>query len=109
MMQKSKAREESAMKKIIILVIAAELIAVSGPISAAEHKTDTNEKELCVLYAKDCANKVYGMQKKIRKIQNELAKGSTVYNAEEIKKLKDKLKEAEDMLYKLTPSQLPQK
>jgi len=92
------------MKKIIPLIVLFGLIAVAGPISAADQKANTNEKELCVLYANDCANKVYGIQKKIRKIQNELAKGSTVYNAEEIRKLKDKLKEAEDMIYALTPA-----
>jgi hypothetical protein len=108
MPRKSKSGEELAMKKVIILIVASGLIAVAGPIFAAEHK-DASEKELCVLYANDCANKVYGMQKKIKKIQNELAKGSTVYNADEIKKLKDKLKEAEDMVYELTPRPLPQK
>ena len=96
------------MKKIITLVVASGLIALAGPISAAEQK-NTNEKELCVLYASDCANKVYNLQNKISKIQNELAKGTTVYNAEEIKKLKDKLKEAEDMVYELTPRQSLQK
>ncbi len=97
------------MKKSIIIVIASWVMAVAGPISAADQKANTNEKELCILYANDCANKVYDIQKKIRKIQKELAKGSTVYNAEEIKKLKDKLKETEDMVYELTPRPSPQK
>jgi hypothetical protein len=96
------------MKKIITLIIASGLFALAGPIYGAEHK-DTNEKELCILYTRDCANKVYDIQKKIRKIQDELAKGAAVYNADKIKKLKDKLKEAEDMVYKLTPSPSPQK
>ena len=94
------------MKRIVTLIIASWLFALAGPISAAEHK-NTNEKELCILYAKDCANKVFNIQEYIKKIQDELAKGATVYRAEEIKKLKDKLKEAEDMMFELTPSPSP--
>ena len=80
MPRKSKDGEELAMKKSIIILIASGLMAVAGPISAADQKANTNEKELCVLYANDCAKKVYDIQKKIGKIQNELAKGSTVYS-----------------------------
>ena len=95
------------MKKIITFIIALGLIALAGPGSAAERK-DTNEKELCILYARDCASKVYNLQEKIKKIQDELAKGSTVYNSDEIKRLKDKLKESEDMMNHLMPSPSPQ-
>ncbi|TWJ16557.1 hypothetical protein [Geobacter argillaceus] len=91
------------MKKIWALIIVSGLIAMAGPVSAVE-QNDTNEKELCILYARDCADKLFNLQEKIRHMQNELAKGATVYRADEIKKLKEKLKEAEDMMYALMPN-----
>lgn len=96
------------MKKDITLIIAAALIAVAGPISAADHK-ESSEKDLCILYARECANKVYKIREYIKKIQGELAKGTRVYSADEMNKLKDKLKEAEDMMNELTPERSPQK
>lgn len=96
------------MKRIITLIIASVLITLAGPVSAVEQK-DANEKELCILYARDCADKLFNLQEKIRHIQNELANGATVYKADEIKKLKNKLKEAEDMMYELTPISASQK
>ena len=95
------------MRRILTLIIASGLVALAAPLSAAE-SNDATKKELCILLARDCADKVYNLQGKIRKLQDELAKGSTVYNAEEIKKLKDKLGEAEHMLFELTPG-TPQK
>ena len=99
------------MKKIMTLIIAAGLMALAAPLSAAESK-DATQKELCILLARDCADKVYNLQERIKKLQDELAQGATVYNAEEIKKLKDKLDEAETMMYELmpaTPSQMETK
>jgi hypothetical protein len=96
------------MKRIIPILIVSGLIALPVSIAAAG-SNDASEKELCILILRDCADKVYHLQEKIRKIQDELARGATVYNAEEIKKLKDKLKEAEDMTYGLTPSMPSQK
>ena len=96
--------EDLAMNRIVIfiIVISISLITPAGPVSALEQK-NPDEKELCILYASDCADKVYNLQGKIRKIQDELAKGSTVYKADEVKKLKEKLKEAEEMMNELTP------
>ena len=97
------------MKKIIILIIASGMISLAGPLSAVAQKKESSEKELCILYAQDCANKVYNLQEKIRKIQDELAKGAKIYNADEIKRLKDKLNESEDMMDKLMPNPSVQK
>lgn len=91
------------MKKRVTLIVAIGIIAMAGPTSAAD-QNDAAEKELCILLARDCATKVYGLQDKIKDLQHEIAKGETVYKAEELQNLKKKLGEAEDMLYKLMPS-----
>jgi peptidoglycan hydrolase CwlO-like protein len=84
------------MKKIAVLLCAAFMMSVTVPAIAAEMTKE--EKDQCLLASKGCATEVDSIQKKIKKLQAEIKKGTKVYNAAEIKKLKDKLDEAEKML-----------
>jgi len=56
------------------------------------------EKDQCLLASKNCANQVDSLQQRIKKLNNEMKKGKNVYSAEELKKLEQKLKEADDIL-----------
>jgi hypothetical protein len=58
----------------------------------------SNEKNLCLLASEDCRNKAFTLQEKIRLLQNEITKGTRVYTPDEIRKLQDKLDEANKML-----------
>jgi peptidoglycan hydrolase CwlO-like protein len=87
------------MRKAAVMVLAAFMMAVTVPVYAAEMTKE--EKDQCVLASKNCAGEVDSIQKKMKKLQAEIKKGKKVYTAEEIKKLEDKLKEADDMLDKL--------
>jgi len=71
-------------------------MAVTVPVYAAEMTKE--EKDQCLLASKNCAGEVDSLQKKMKKLQTEIKKGKKVYTAEELKKLEDKLKEANDML-----------
>lgn len=83
------------MRKTAILLLAAFLTSVSMPVFAEEMKSTKDE---CLLASKNCKNEVDSIQKKIKKLQTEIKKGKKTYSAEEIKKLEDKLNEAEAML-----------
>jgi len=83
------------MRKTAILLLAAFLTSVSMPVFAEEMKSTKDE---CLLASKNCKNEVDSIQKKIKKLETEIKKGKKVYSAEEIKKLQDKLNEAEAML-----------
>jgi len=83
------------MRKTAILLLAAFLTSVSMPVFAEEMKSTKDE---CLLASKNCKNEVDSIQKKIKKLQTEIKKGKKTYSAEEIKKLQDKLNEAEAML-----------
>jgi len=83
------------MRKTAILLLAAFLTTVSVPAFAQETKSTKDE---CLLASKDCKGEVDSIQKKITKLQNEIKKGKKTYSAEEIKKLEDKLKEANAIL-----------
>ena len=83
------------MKKIaVMLIIAVSMAAL--PIFAAEMTKE--QKDQCLLASKGCAMETDSIQKKIKKLQGEVKKGTKVYSADEIKKLNDKLKEAETLL-----------
>lgn len=84
------------MKKIAIMMLAVFSMAVSVPAFAAEMTKD--QKDQCLLASKDCAHAVDTIQKKIKKLQAEVKKGTKVYTADEIKKLNEKLKEADALL-----------
>ena len=84
------------MKKIVVLLTAAFFMAATVPAFAAEMTKE--EKDQCLLASKNCVNEVDSIQKKIKKLNAEIKKGKKVYSAEEIKKLQQKLKDAEDFL-----------
>jgi septal ring factor EnvC (AmiA/AmiB activator) len=84
------------MRKIAVALIAAFMMATTMPAIAAEMTKE--QKDQCLLASKNCANEVDTLQKKMKKLNAEIKKGTKVYTQEELKKLNDKLKEAEDMM-----------
>jgi hypothetical protein len=86
------------MKKIALIAMATLMVSTALPVFAQE---ETNQdKVICQLAAKNCLSQSEAFQKRIKKIQKEMAKGKT-YSAEDIKKLEQKLKEAQEILDKL--------
>ena len=91
------------MKKIAVLLCAAFMMSASVPAIAAEMTKE--EKDQCLLASKGCATEVDSIQKKIKKLQAEIKKGTKVYSAAEIKKLQEKLDETDKMLDSLLKGQ----
>lgn len=85
------------MKKGIIILLTALLMAPAGMSLAADHQ----EAVSCQLAAKNCLNKADIIQKKMKKLEAEIKKGSKKYTAEELKALEQKLQETKDLLDKL--------
>lgn len=83
------------MKKVAMLITASSLLAAMAPAFAQMTK---QQKDECLVASKNCMGQVDTLQKRIHKLQTEIKKGNKVYSAEEIKKLQQKLKEADDML-----------
>lgn len=83
------------MKKIAVMVMAAFMMSATVPAFAQMTK---EEKDQCLLASKNCMMEVDTLQKKMKKMNAEIKKGTKVYSADELKKLHDKLKEAEKML-----------
>lgn len=84
------------MKKIAVMLMAAFMMSATMPVLAAEMTKE--EKDQCLLASKNCATEVDTLQKKIKKLNAEIKKGKKVYSAEDLKKLDQKLEEANKML-----------
>ena len=83
------------MRKTAVLLLAAFITSVSMPVFAEETKSAKDE---CLLASKDCKNEVDSIQQKIKKLNTEIKKGKKAYSADEIRKLEEKLKEANAIL-----------
>lgn len=84
------------MKKLALMLMTA--VALSATVPAMAQEMTKEEKDLCLLASKNCAGEVDSLQKKVKKLQTEIKKGKKVYSAEELKKLEQKLKEANEMV-----------
>jgi len=82
------------MKRAALFVMAALVMSSSMPVFAA----DDMSKDECLLISKDCKGEVDSIQEKIKKLETEINKGTTVYTTDELKALHKKLIEVNDML-----------
>jgi hypothetical protein len=86
--------EDIFMKKLIVVFMAMGLFGAM-PAFAVEHegmKMDTKEG------VRECALQAESIQQKIKRIQGEIKKGSKKYSADYLKKLEEKLKDANDTM-----------
>ncbi|MBT1070568.1 hypothetical protein [Pelotalea chapellei] len=88
------------MKKVLIAVLTTFALSAGTMVLAAD-APQANAKDECLLASKNCANEVDSIQQKLKKIKAEIKKGKKVYSAEELKKLNQKLKEANEILNNL--------
>jgi uncharacterized protein YlxW (UPF0749 family) len=86
------------MKNYAIVLIAALLLSAALPAVAQQ---TNEEKVICELAAKNCLNKADILEKRVKKLNKEIKKGSATYSAEDLKKLEQKLKETQDLLDKI--------
>jgi uncharacterized protein YlxW (UPF0749 family) len=87
--------EEITVRKVIFMLAA--LLCMSGAVPAFAEMTSA-QKDECVLASKNCSNAVDDIQTQIKRIAQEIDRGSTVYTAQELKTLERKLYEVREML-----------
>lgn len=86
------------MKTRAIIVLAALMMAAAVPVIAQQTH---EERVACELAAKNCLNKADILEKRVKKLNAEIKKGSAKYSAEDLNKLEQKLKETQDLLDKI--------
>jgi hypothetical protein len=85
------------MNWISIIAISALLMTAAAPAIAQ----DDAEKDVCRISATTCLNKAEILQKRIKKMNTEIAKGSAKYTTEDLKILEQKLQETMTQLDKM--------
>ncbi len=88
------------MKKNLIAILAVAILSATSMAFAADAPA-AGSKDECILASKNCKDQVDSIQQRMKKINTEIKKGKKVYSAEELKKLEQKLKEADDILKSL--------
>jgi len=88
------------MKKILITMLTVAALSATSMAFAADAPVAGNKDE-CLLASKNCMNEVDSIQQRMKKLNAEIKKGKKVYSAEELKKLEQKLKEADEILKSL--------
>lgn len=78
------------MKKRIISICAVAVVFVAVPVFAS---VQTDGKNDCLVYGKNCPNVVDSLPERITRLETEIAKGEKVYTAAELKRLESKLEE----------------
>ena len=85
------------MKQLALLLVTGFVLSLYAPAFAVE-QTATDQKNECLLASKGCMAQADSLQQKIKKLDAEIKKGTRVYTPDELKRLNDKLKEAEGMV-----------
>lgn len=90
------------MKKLLVVITALGLFGAM-PVLAADHEgMNMDSHESMEMDTADgvrgCALQAETIQAKIKRLNDEVAKGSKKYSADELKKLEKKLKEANEIL-----------
>jgi TolA-binding protein len=94
------------MKMISAMIcLSATLMLSAGPAFAAGssqgqpgESQETSRKDECLLILKNCEMQADSLQQTIQRLNDEIAKGTHVYNVEELKKLQKMLNDANQTL-----------
>ena len=87
---------------VVISTVAAAMMLTTLPVLSAEHAMgNMDQKNECLLMSQKCSDNVDSIQQKIKKLNNEIAKGTRAYTPAELKRLNDKLNEANQVLDEL--------
>ena len=92
------------MKRTMMVLMAAALIAGSVPAMAAQPGAATTQemdeqcRKECDLLVRNCGNEVDSIQQRIQKLKVAVKNNSGAYTRDQLKKLQDKLAEAQKTL-----------
>jgi len=90
------------MKRITAMIcLAATLVLSAVPVLAEGHAQgqqgqppEANQKDECLLILKNCEMQADSLQQTIQRLNNEIAKGTKVYDEKELEKLQEMLDDA---------------
>jgi hypothetical protein len=85
--------------KMMSIVLTAAILTLSA--APAFSEVPQSQKDECLLAAKNCTDQVDDIYKRMHRLAKEIKKGTKVYTPAELKQLKLKLAETQDLLSSL--------
>lgn len=92
------------MKKVLAVLMVTSLLSTAVPVFAMEHggsheQMDEQCVKECEMLLKNCSQEVDSIQQRIKKLETEIKdKGASTYTRDELKKLEQKLQDANETL-----------
>lgn len=80
-----------------MLAVTVGLLCMSSALPVFAQMTEA-QKDECVLASRNCRDQVDDIQTRIRRLNEEIGKGTAVYTPQELKKLQGKLAEVQALL-----------
>lgn len=81
-----------------LMIMAVPVLAEEGSVKTMLDEGQRAEKNECLLAAMNCANQVDSIQQRIERIQKEIGRGEAVYTRDELRRLNDRLEDANKTL-----------
>jgi len=81
-----------------LMIMAVPVLADEGSMDKMIEQGQQTDKNECLLVAVNCGNQVDSIQQRIDRIRGEIARGSDVYSADELRRLNRQLDEANKIL-----------
>lgn len=77
-----------------LMIMAVPVLAEDGAVMPRLEPAERGVKNECLLVAKNCGGQSDSLQERIDRLQGEINRGNDVYTNDELRKLNDKLDEA---------------
>lgn len=81
-----------------LMIMAVPVLAEEGAVKSMTDEGLRTEKNECLLVAMNCANQVDSIQQRIDRIQKEIGRGEAVYTRDELRRLNERLEDANKTL-----------
>lgn len=77
-----------------LLISALPVVAAEGDMGSMTEQGQQEERNECLLASLNCRDQVDSIQQRIDRLQGEIARGTDVYSADELRELNQKLDDA---------------
>ncbi len=85
-----------------LMVMAVPVLAEEGNMKTVLDNGQNTQKNECLLVAMNCGDQVDSIQQRIDRIQKEIGRGTSVYTNDELRRLNDRLEDANKVLEEVT-------
>lgn len=83
---------------VTLIIASLPVIGEEGGMGKTKDQEQQNQKNECLLLTRKCGDQLDSIQQKINRLRSEIERGTAVYTPAELKRLSDKLEDANKTL-----------